>query len=84
MGRLEGKTAFSGLPRAETVIPVRYPQASRPQAWSSGAPLLAMRTLLGLDADDGELRAAPHVPGGWRFSLRRVPFRGERTGSVAA
>jgi glycogen debranching enzyme len=45
--------AFAGFPRDETGVAVEYPSASRPQAWSAGAPLLALRTLLGLDVVDG-------------------------------
>jgi glycogen debranching enzyme len=44
---------FAGFPRDETGVTVEYPSASRPQAWSAGAPLLALRTLLGLDVVDG-------------------------------
>jgi len=40
---------FAGFAREARRPPVQYPTASRPQAWSAGAPLLAMRTLLGLD-----------------------------------
>ncbi|MDP8943860.1 MAG: amylo-alpha-1,6-glucosidase, partial [Actinomycetota bacterium] len=42
--------AFAGFPRAETGTPVEYPSACCPQAWATGATLLALRTLLGLDA----------------------------------
>jgi glycogen debranching enzyme len=52
---------FAGLDRPDTEMPVEYPRASRPQAWSAGAPLLALRTLLGLDPGP-RLRASPHLP----------------------
>ncbi len=55
---------FAGFPRAETIMPVEYPTASRPQAWSAGAALLALRTMLGLDVHDGSLVCAPHLPDG--------------------
>jgi glycogen debranching enzyme len=54
---------FAGFDRQETVVPVEYPTASRPQAWAAAAPLLAIRTLLGLDAEDGTTRSSPHLPG---------------------
>jgi glycogen debranching enzyme len=53
---------FAGYDRAETGMPVEYPTACRPQAWAAGTPLLAIRTLLGLDAADGRLRASVHLP----------------------
>jgi glycogen debranching enzyme len=40
---------FAGYGRELTESPVEYPTASRPQAWASGAPLLLLRTLLGLE-----------------------------------
>ena len=43
--------AFAGYPRSETHYPVEYPTACSPQAWATGAPLLFLRTLLGLDSD---------------------------------
>jgi glycogen debranching enzyme len=52
---------FGGFDRSDTRIPVEYPTASRPQAWAAGAPLLALRTILGLDRD-GELRWDPCLP----------------------
>ncbi|HEY4845803.1 MAG TPA: glycogen debranching N-terminal domain-containing protein [Candidatus Dormibacteraeota bacterium] len=56
---------FAGFSRDETGAPVEYPTASRPQAWAAGAPLLALRTALGLDVVDGELRTDPHLTEGW-------------------
>ena len=32
-----------------TKYPVQYPTACSPQAWSTGAPLLLLRTMLGLE-----------------------------------
>ncbi len=70
---------FAGFSREETEMPVEYPTASRPQAWAAGAPLLALRTLLGLDAVDGQLRSDPHLPDGLgRLRLRGVPVAGRR------
>jgi len=70
---------FAGFARAETTIPVEYPTASRPQAWAAAAPLLGLRTLLGLDAYPDGLRCAPHVPERLgHLRLRRVPIGGSR------
>jgi glycogen debranching enzyme len=56
---------FAGFARQETGEPVEYPTACRPQAWAAGAPLLALRTALGLDVVDGTLRIEPHLSQGW-------------------
>jgi glycogen debranching enzyme len=70
---------FAGFERDATNIPVPYPDALAPQAWAAGAPLLALRTLLGLDAVDGKLRSQPRVPRELgRISLRRIPVGGRR------
>jgi glycogen debranching enzyme len=42
-----------GLPRSQFASPVPYPTSCSPQAWASAAPLLLLRSFLGLD---------PHVP----------------------
>jgi glycogen debranching enzyme len=63
---------FAGFPRDETEMPVEYPDALKPQSWAAGAPLLALRTMLGLDAEDGRLRSRPRLP----RSLDRVALRG--------
>jgi glycogen debranching enzyme len=68
---------FAGFPRDDTDVPVEYPAALKPQSWAAGAPLLAIRTLLGLDVVDGKLRSRPHVPKDLgRLRLRNVGFRG--------
>ncbi len=54
--------AFAGYSRAETNFPVEYPTACSPQAWSSGAPLLFLRTLLGLEPVGNRLLVDPAVP----------------------
>jgi glycogen debranching enzyme len=70
---------FAGFARDGTGLPVRYPDALVPQAWAASAPLLALRTLLGLDAEGGELRADPlEAVATVGLRLRRVPFRGGR------
>jgi glycogen debranching enzyme len=54
--------AFAGYPREETHYPVEYPTACSPQAWATGAPLLLVRTLLGLDSDGRHLIVDPALP----------------------
>jgi glycogen debranching enzyme len=69
---------FAGFERDEADVPVSYPGAMTPQSWSAAAPLLALRTLLGLDAVDGELRASPNLPDDLRgLRVRGIQFRGE-------
>jgi glycogen debranching enzyme len=54
--------AFAGSPRAVTRFPVEYPTACSPQAWASGAPLLLIRTLLGLESSGEHLIIDPALP----------------------
>jgi glycogen debranching enzyme len=54
--------AFGGYPREMTKYPVQYPTACSPQAWSTGAPLLLLRTMLGLEPIDGHLVVDPAIP----------------------
>ncbi|EWS99873.1 amylo-alpha-1,6-glucosidase [Intrasporangium oryzae NRRL B-24470] len=54
--------AFGGYDRDLTKYPVQYPTACSPQAWSTGAPLLFLRTLLGLDPMGEHLLVDPAVP----------------------
>jgi glycogen debranching enzyme len=49
---------FAGFPRALTTVPVAFPTSSRPQAWSAGAPLLLLTTLLALEPADSEAEAS--------------------------
>jgi glycogen debranching enzyme len=68
---------FAGFDRDETGVPIEYPEALKPQSWAAGAPLLALRTLLGLDPDGGKLVARPTFNGrSGKLRLRRVAFRG--------
>jgi glycogen debranching enzyme len=70
---------FAGIARDATNVPVPYPDALKPQAWAAAAPLLALRTLLGLDVDDGRLGSRPSVPKELgRVRLKRIPVRGKR------
>jgi glycogen debranching enzyme len=54
--------AFAGYPRSDTKYPVEYPTACSPQAWATGAPLLLLRTLLGLESDGRHLLVDPALP----------------------
>jgi glycogen debranching enzyme len=54
--------AFGGYERSLTKYPVQYPTACSPQAWSTGAPLLLLRTMLGLETIDNHLIVDPGVP----------------------
>ena len=51
--------AFGGYARELTRYPVQYPTACSPQAWSTGAPLLLLRTMLGLDPQGEHLIVDP-------------------------
>jgi len=66
--------AFGGYPRSKTSYPVEYPTACSPQAWATGAPLLVLRTLLGLDSDGTHLIVDPAIPAPLgRIELLSIP-----------
>ncbi len=68
--------AFAGFPREQTAFPAEYPTACSPQAWASGAPLLLIRALLGMEPDGAILRYRAHLPEQVReLHLYRVPGR---------
>ena len=54
--------AFGGYPREQTKYPVQYPTACSPQAWSTGTPLLLLRTMLGLEPQGEHLIVDPALP----------------------
>jgi glycogen debranching enzyme len=54
--------AFGGYERSQTKYPVQYPTACSPQAWSTGAPLLFLRTMLGLEPHGDHLAVDPSLP----------------------
>jgi glycogen debranching enzyme len=56
--------AFGGYPRELTKYPVQYPTSCSPQAWSTGAPLLLLRTMLGLEPTGDDLIVDPALPSG--------------------
>jgi glycogen debranching enzyme len=60
LGRLP--ETFAGYERALTDYPVEYPTACSPQAWATGAPLLLLRIMLGLEARDGAIEQHPVLP----------------------
>ena len=60
--------AFGGYPRDMTRYPVQYPTACSPQAWSTGAPLLLLSSLLGLEPVGDHLVVDPALP----LSIGRV------------
>jgi glycogen debranching enzyme len=66
--------AFSGYDRTAAKFPIPYPTACSPQAWATGAPLLLVRAMLGLEARGGEVTVSPHIP----ESLGRIEIRGLR------
>ncbi|MFE9692426.1 glycogen debranching N-terminal domain-containing protein [Micromonospora sp. NPDC005806] len=68
--------AFAGHDRARTKYPVQYPTACSPQAWSAGAPLLFLRTMLGLETSGENLVVNPALPKTiGRIELLDIPGR---------
>ena len=63
---------FAGFRRDEAHVPVEYPDALKPQSWAAGAPLLMLRTLLGLDARGGKVRGSTHLPESLRGTRLRL------------
>ena len=68
--------AFGGYERAQTKYPVQYPTSCSPQAWSTGAPLLLLRTMLGLEPTGDHLIVDPVLPKQLgRIELLDIPGR---------
>jgi glycogen debranching enzyme len=68
--------AFGGYERDVTKYPVQYPTACSPQAWSTGTPLLLLRTMLGLEPLGDHLVVDPVLPRGiGRLELLDIPGR---------
>jgi len=67
--------AFAGYSRERTLFPVEYPTACSPQAWATGAPLLFIRLLVGLEPNKHQ-RATPILPEG--ISRLKVVIDGRR------
>ena len=70
---------FAGLTSREFPVPVPYPASCSPQAWASAAPLLLVRSLLGLEVNLPNRRIAldPALPEGCRrLRIAGVPLAG--------
>ncbi len=68
--------AFGGYPREMTKYPVQYPTACSPQAWSTGTPLLLLRTMLGLEPHGDHLIVDPALARGiGHLELLDIPGR---------
>jgi glycogen debranching enzyme len=82
LGRLP--EAFGGYARSHTKYPVQYPTSCSPQAWSTGAPLLLIRTMLGLEPSGDHLVVDPALPLGiGRIELLDIPGRWGRVDAFA-
>jgi glycogen debranching enzyme len=76
--------AFGGYPRVMTKYPVQYPTACSPQAWSTGTPLLLLRTMLGLEPVGDHLLVDPALPSRiGRIELLDIPGRWGRIDAFA-
>jgi glycogen debranching enzyme len=76
--------AFGGYERSVTKYPVQYPTACSPQAWSTGAPLLLLRTMLGLEPVGEHLVVDPALPAGiGHLELLDIPGRWGRIDAFA-
>lgn len=76
--------AFAGYDRGVTKYPVRYPTACSPQAWSTGTPLLLLRTMLGLEPQGDHLVVDPALPVGMgRVGILDIPGRWGRVDAFA-
>ena len=76
--------AFGGYPRNATKYPVQYPTACSPQAWSTGTPLLLLRTMLGLEPTGDHLIVDPLLPEGMgQIELLDIPGRWGRIDAFA-
>jgi glycogen debranching enzyme len=74
---------FGGFPLEEYGIPVSYPVACQPQAWSAGAMPYLLTILLGLEpsAFEGTLRIVrPQLPS----NVNRVEVQGLKVGNARA
>jgi glycogen debranching enzyme len=76
--------AFGGYERELTRFPVQYPTACSPQAWSTGAPLLLLRAMLGLRPVGDDLVVDPWLPDdGKHVALLDIPGRWGRRDAFA-
>ncbi len=76
--------AFGGYERRLTKYPVQYPTACSPQAWSTGTPLLLLRTMLGLEPLGDHLVVDPALAVGiGHLELLDIPGRWGRIDAFA-
>lgn len=76
--------AFAGYARTVTEYPVEYPTACSPQAWATGAPLLLLRVLLGLEPVGEHLLVNPALPADIEsLALLDLPGRWDRVDAFA-
>jgi glycogen debranching enzyme len=68
---------FAGYPRRKGSTPVPYPGANRPQAWSSGALIYCLETLLGVTPKGDHLFLEART-GGPSVALKGVAYRGSK------
>ncbi|SCL28872.1 Glycogen debranching enzyme (alpha-1,6-glucosidase) [Micromonospora rhizosphaerae] len=77
--------AFGGYDRELTRNPVGYPAANSPQSLATGAPLLLVRTLLGLEPYGEDLVSAPVLPERFgRIELLDIPGRWGRVDVIGS
>ena len=62
-------------PRSAFSVPVPYPAACRPQAWSAAAAISVLSSSLGLEPRDGELAVHPGAFAG-ALSVSCIRFNG--------
>ncbi|MDI3315436.1 MAG: glycogen debranching N-terminal domain-containing protein [Mycobacterium sp.] len=70
---------FCGFPRSQFRFPVPFPTSCSPQAWASAAPLLLVRSFLGLDphVPQRTLAVSARLPAGWgRIALTDLRLGG--------
>ncbi len=77
---------FGGFGRDDIDRPIPYPTSCSPQAWAAAAPLLLVRSMLGLDPDlpGGRIGIRPRLPDGVdQLHVHRVPLGSTRVDIVA-
>ena len=68
--------AFAGYPREQSHYPAEYPTACSPQAWATGAPLLFLRAILGLEPRGAQLAVNAVLPQAiGQLEIARIPGR---------
>ncbi len=65
---------FAGLDTSVDGAPLPYPASCSPQAWAAGAPLLLLRSILGLSPDvpAGVLHLSPMLAAGERLNVSGI------------